>query len=68
MKSSHRPAWRLAARFVLATSTAFGAPMASAQYASLHSFDRNDGREPWGGLVQATNGWLYGVTDLGGTG
>jgi uncharacterized repeat protein (TIGR03803 family) len=34
--------------------------------ASLHSFDRTDGTEPYG-LTQATNGEFYGVTSSGGT-
>jgi uncharacterized repeat protein (TIGR03803 family) len=33
---------------------------------TLHSFDATDGDEPLGGLVQATNGELYGTTFSGG--
>ena len=33
---------------------------------TLHSFDNTDGSAPYGGLVQATNGVLYGVTSTGG--
>ena len=39
-------------------------------YAVLHSFagsDGNDGRPPLGGLMEATNGMLYGTTYFGGT-
>jgi uncharacterized repeat protein (TIGR03803 family) len=32
---------------------------------TLFSFDGNDGSSPWGGLVQAPNGTLYGTTNGG---
>lgn len=35
---------------------------------TLHSFDGADGEYPFDGLIQGTNGILYGTTDLGGTG
>lgn len=35
-------------------------------YAVLHKFDTTDGQEPYTGLVQATNGDLYGTTEDGG--
>ncbi|HEV3275524.1 MAG TPA: choice-of-anchor tandem repeat GloVer-containing protein [Terriglobia bacterium] len=35
-------------------------------FTTLLSFDNSDGANPWGGLVQAANGNLYGTTALGG--
>src|ERR1700674_4661598 len=37
-------------------------------FTTLHSFDDTDGFEPYAGLVQATNGSLYGATVTGGGG
>ena len=34
---------------------------------TLHSFDLTDGANPFGGLVQDTNGTFYGTTPVGGT-
>ena len=36
------------------------------QLTTLHSFDRTDGANPYGGLVQGTNGNFYGATSAGG--
>ena len=40
----------------------------AATFTTLHSFDSTDGATPYGGLVRATNGRLYGVTFEGGNG
>jgi uncharacterized repeat protein (TIGR03803 family) len=33
---------------------------------TLHYFEGNDGTDPYGGLLQATNGMFYGTAELGG--
>jgi uncharacterized repeat protein (TIGR03803 family) len=38
----------------------------SGRLTTLHSFNGADGWNPWAGLVQATNGDLYGTTSAGG--
>jgi len=45
---------------------AFAAPAQT--FTTLDSFDGADGAQPWGALVQATNGYLYGTTYAGGAG
>jgi uncharacterized repeat protein (TIGR03803 family) len=40
---------------------------ANAKFETLHSFDYADGGDPWGSLVQAVNGDLYGTTWAGGS-
>lgn len=40
-------------------------PLAAQTFTTLFSFDNTDGRNPYAGLVQATNGDLYGTTWAG---
>jgi len=52
---------------LLMTLTGIGIQSAKSQtLTTLHSFSGPDGDGPWGSLIQATNGSLYGVTFLGG--
>lgn len=37
------------------------------EFTTLHNFDNTDGKDPYAGLMQSTNGIFYGMTSSGGT-
>jgi uncharacterized repeat protein (TIGR03803 family) len=55
---------KMAAVFMLCATTAIALPAQT--FTTLFSFDLTDGETPYAGLVQATNGDLYGTTYGGG--
>lgn len=63
MRNDRRPAVRLAALFVV---LAVAIPVTAQTFTSLHSFSGSDGSNPYAGLIQSTNGKLYGTTSSGG--
>src|SRR5271169_2459763 len=56
--------WRNGSYALLLLITA--AVASHAQFTSLHSFDYTDGKYVYAGLIQATDGNLYGTTAEGG--
>jgi uncharacterized repeat protein (TIGR03803 family) len=51
--------------FLLCVTTAIASPAQT--FTTLHIFDFSDGSLPYAGLIQATDGNLYGTTFQGGT-
>jgi uncharacterized repeat protein (TIGR03803 family) len=58
--------WRSGAYALVLLCATTAIPLPAQTFTTLHSFDATDGDDPQGGLVQATNGKLYGTTYGGG--